>query len=187
MSWPYSQPMTDFFGFLARFFFICAACLFGFGLLSDFMPRQSTRWTRYEKKWDEWRSEWTRRIRGMAQSMATVWLFALACLGVLVIGAWRNRPSVVIQHNVAIYRQLDNGDWVMRSDEDPSLVWRTCPEDSQGGVDVNGLLQQAVGYVADYAKWEERGTCKSILRSDLGFWFRDEHNNFTYRKIEQEK
>lgn len=185
MSWALKQVVTDYFGYLAQFFFICAALLFVFGVLSDFMPKQSPRWMRYETKWHEWRNRWIRKIKGMAQSAAVVWIFAISCLMVLILGAWMHRRGTVVQHNVVIYGQDLDGDWVMSSDEDPNLVFRVCKSDTESGLDVDGLLRSAINYVADYAQWEERGTCKSILRADLGFWFKDKHNNFTYRRIDR--
>jgi hypothetical protein len=94
------------------------------------------------------------------------------------------RYSIVTENHVSILSQSEDGDFIYTSDEEPNGgAFRPCPEDAKNGVDTPKLLQQAVGYVADYAKWEERGTCKSILRKDLGFWFRDSRNNFTYRRI----
>lgn len=123
------------------------------------------------------------REKGQGHSLGIAYTFSGCCLIFIILGVAAQRSNVVVEHNVAIYRQLSDGDWVMSSDEEPSLVFRPCPDDKMGGVDVNGLLTQAIGYVADEARWEERGTCKSILRADLGFWFRDKHNNFTYRKV----
>lgn len=114
---------------------------------------------------------------------APIW-FALFCGIVLSYGAVKlSRENIVTAHHVAVLRQLDNGDWAMRSDEDASLVFRPCSDDVTRGVDVNGLLTQGIGYIADYARWDERGTCKSILRSDLGFWFKDAATNYEYRRI----
>lgn len=96
------------------------------------------------------------------------------------------RSSTVVEHHVAIFGELYRGDWSYASDEEPNGgVFRICPSDLANGVDVSGMMKQAVGYVAYVAKWEERGTCKSILRSDLGFWWRNETNNFAYRKTGQ--
>lgn len=114
---------------------------------------------------------------------APVW-FSLFCGAVMVFGAVRmSHENIVTNHHVAVLKQLDNGDWAMRSDEDESLVFRPCRNDAERGVDVNGMLTQGIGYIADYARWDERGTCKSILRSDLGFWFKDKATNFEYRRI----
>jgi hypothetical protein len=100
------------------------------------------------------------------------------------MGAMRIPESnVVTQHHVKVYEQRKDGQWRMSSDEDKSLMFNPCPEDEQGGVHVNKLLEKGKGYIADVAKWQERGNCKSILRSDLGFWFLDEENQFTARRI----
>src|SRR5271156_1181149 len=84
------------------------------------------------------------------------------------------RTQTVVEHNVVIVRRLDDGDFAFISDEEPKGgSFRPCAADAANGLDVDGLLTQAIGYMAASAAWEERGTCKSILRSDLGFWFRD--------------
>ena len=86
-----------------------------------------------------------------------------------------------MNHNVADYGQLPDGDFAMHSDEQGDFTFRPCAMDVKNGVDVAGILAQGVGYIADRASWEERGTCKSILRADLGFHWRDQ--NFDYRRI----
>ena len=129
---------------------------------------------------------WNRKTKDAGTAdYSPVWFCGLmvVVMGALTYGLAHQHYNVVTQHNVVIYRQLSNGDWMMSSDEDPDLVFRPCVDDANGGVDVNGLLAQGVGYIAEHATWEERGTCKSILRSDLGFWFRDRANNFTYKKV----
>jgi hypothetical protein len=92
------------------------------------------------------------------------------------------RASTVMQHHVTILRETEDGDFAFISDEAPEGdSYRPCPEDKANGVDTPSILRQAIGYTADWAKWEERGTCKSILRADLKFNFRDLNNNFTYQ------
>ena len=110
--------------------------------------------------------------------------FAGLVLSGLVLGTLRS-SMVVTEHNVLVRFQQPDGDWVMSSDEDASLVFRPCPSDIASGIDVNGLLTKGVGYVAEHASWVELGTCKSILTDDLGFWFKDSSNNFTYRKVKE--
>lgn len=180
-----NQPLMDFIGYLGQFFFIFAVCLFAFNVLSEFIPKSSG-WQKYERKVDEWRNRWMRKIRGAAQSMAAVLLLSASCLGALIIQAWRLRPSIITQHNVVVYGQGENGDWNFTSDEEPGGdAFRPCPDERKG---VDDMLRQASvspPYIADYAKWEELVKCKSISRSDLGFFFKDEHNNFTYRKVGQ--
>ena len=88
---------------------------------------------------------------------------------------------IVTEHNVAILRKLDNGDFAYVSREEPAgSTYRVCPEDARNGVRTEDMLSQAVGYIADYAIWEERGSCRSIVRSDLGFWWKDANTNFEY-------
>lgn len=174
-----------------------AACLVAWTLWKGRRPRHAERWMKWiderGQKWQKWQEHWQERWRrtkasskdridGWTSSWLVVSIFALGCCSLLAFAAYHQRPNLVTEHNVVIYRQLSDGDWQMSSDEESDLVFRPCPDDGAGGVDVNGLFASAVGYVADYAKWEERGTCKSILRSDLGFWFRDKHNHYEYRK-----
>lgn len=121
--------------------------------------------------------------RGLAR-WAPLWFVAFICAG-LVYGLTRlPKDTVVTENHVAIIGQLNNGDFAFVSDEEPhGGTFRPCPDDERSGVDVSGILTKGVGYIADYAKWEERGNCKSILRSDLGFWFKDKRNNFTYERV----
>lgn len=139
-------------------------------------------------------SENLRRLgeKGRASEVTFVWLTSACILAWLCIYAYGSRVTKVTEHNIVVYRQLQNGDWAMSSDEERGLVFRPCPDDLAHGVDVDAILRQASiadnqgkGYIADYASWEERGTCKSILRVDLGFWFRTEKHNFEYRRTEQ--
>jgi hypothetical protein len=96
------------------------------------------------------------------------------------------RTETVIEHHVAIIGRLEDGDFAFQSDEEPQGgAFRPCPTDIKNGLDVDGLLTQGIGHIADYAAWEERGVCKSILRADLGLWFRDKKNNFEYARVDQ--
>jgi hypothetical protein len=92
--------------------------------------------------------------------------------------------STVEEHHVAILARLNNGDFAYYSDEEPKgSAWRPCPADQHNGVDTVGILLQGIGFIADVARWEERGTCKSILRADLGFDWKDSNNNFKYVRV----
>ena len=91
--------------------------------------------------------------------------------------------STVMEHHVEILAELDNGDFAYISDEKPKGdTWRVCSADMKNGVNTADILRQGIGYIADYAIWEERGTCKSILRADLGFWWKDADNKFKYAR-----
>ena len=93
--------------------------------------------------------------------------------------------QIVTEHNVAILAKLDNGEFAYKSDEKPmGDTYRPCEIDRANGIDVDGMLTLGVGFIAERATWQERGTCKSILRPEWGFWFRDSANNFSYRRIE---
>jgi len=104
---------------------------------------------------------------------------------IMLFGATRlPKYSIVTEHHVAIFSRQDNGDFSYKSDEEPSGgSYRVCPDDIHNGVDTAAMLNQGVGFIADYAIWEERGTCKSIVRSDAGFWWKDEETNFQYVRI----
>jgi hypothetical protein len=111
-------------------------------------------------------------------------VFASFLMMGMFVGASRMKLNVVTQHHVVIHQQLADGDWYMSSDEDKSLVFRPCQDDIKGGVDVDALFKKGIGWVAEYAIWEERGTCKSILRPELGFWFTAVENDLTPRRAE---
>jgi hypothetical protein len=95
----------------------------------------------------------------------------------------RYDSSTVIEHHVLITSQLDGGDFAYVSDEKPGGdTFRPCAADAANGVDAIGILRQSIGYAADHVIWEERGTCRSILRADLGFFWRDVSNKFIYQR-----
>lgn len=120
--------------------------------------------SRLSKRREEGRTSW-----------APVW-FAVFCVAGLLYGATRiPEPNIVTEHNVKVLAQLNDAEWRMSSDEEPDFVYRTCS-------DFPAARVIWVGYVADYAKWEERGACKSIQRQDLGFWWRVGHDQ--YRRVE---
>jgi hypothetical protein len=94
------------------------------------------------------------------------------------------RADTVTEHHVAILGELGHDDFSYKSDEHPhGNTFRPCLVDMANGVETAKLLRTAIGYEAIVASWEERGTCESILRADLGFTFRDETTDFKYRRI----
>lgn len=124
-----------------------------------------------------------RRSKGTGK-YAPIWFSVFVC-AVLVYGASRFRENVVTQHDVAILRQMDNGDFAFVSREEPNGdTFRACPEDIKAGVNTVGLLKSGIGYIAETATWGERGTCKSLLRPEWNFWFKDAANNFQYRRVQ---
>lgn len=116
-------------------------------------------------------------------------VFAAFILAGMFLGASRIRYNVVTEHNVLVLARLDNGDFLYKSDEKPDGdTYRPCAIDKQNGIDVDGMLKQAADgkYIALRATWEEQGICRSILKPEWQFWFRDaEHTD--YRKAEDAK
>jgi hypothetical protein len=95
------------------------------------------------------------------------------------------QAETVTETNVTILGILPDGDIAYKSDQEPEGgAWRPCLVDESGNFDTRAYLKTAIGWTADWAKWEERGSCKSIVRSDLKFSFRDLATNFKYLKGE---
>lgn len=143
-------------------FFSCLACYLAWrlwkkplsGLLRRFNSRQSS--------------------KGIGK-YAPVW-FALFCCGALVMGAMRI-PAYPIdeEHNVAVKQQIADNEWSMHSDEEGDFSYRACPDFPNKDV-------IEVGFIARVAKWEQRGACRSIRATGLGFWWKDKNNQ--YRRIQ---
>lgn len=143
----------------------------------------------HAKAWMRWIAAFNRLKRnGRGHlKLASGWYavgFSAFCVMGMTYGATRlPKENVVTEHHVLILHRLDNGDFAYRSDEKPNGdTYRPCAIDAQNGIDVDGMLTQAIGYVADKATWQEQGTCRSIMKPEWQFWFRDEANNFTYQK-----
>jgi hypothetical protein len=118
----------------------------------------------------------------MARSRNSWWWalpFAVIVVGLL---AWTGNGyhyPIITEHNVAVYKQLPDGDWAMASDESGPFAYRPCPEDGKATSD---MLQEAIGYIAERAVWEERGACKSLNGAGLNFYWRTANDE--YRRIE---
>jgi hypothetical protein len=73
--------------------------------------------------------------------------------------------DVVEEHNIQVLRQVTDNQWAMSSSEQGPFLYTAC----------NDFPNAKViwpGYIADHAKWEERGECKSIRAQGLGFWWK---------------
>ena len=88
-----------------------------------------------------------------------------------------NEYPIAEEHNVIVYRQLEDGDWAMSSDEEGPFAYRPCR--GKGEYDTDAMLRQAVGYMAPRARWEERPGCRSITKQGLAFWWRDKNWNYS--------
>jgi len=86
------------------------------------------------------------------------------------------RPTkypIETHHNVYVWSQVKGNDhsWWVSGDDLPLSKWTCCP-------DFNCTPNVWSGYIAATARYEERGDCKSIRASGLGwFWKRDEFGN----------
>jgi hypothetical protein len=104
-----------------------------------------------------------------------IW-FAVVMAG--IFGWISTRPSpypIVEEHHIKVLRQVAFNKWAMSSDEEPSFLYIGCDDFPNDRV-------IWAGYIADHAKWEEQGNCKSIRRADCGWWWsRDE--NYNARRI----
>ena len=160
-----------------------AICMVVYTIWKGSRPKHAAKWMQFVQKMAQWRDRL--KEKGKAHQVAIANLIAVMCIVLLATASVRYRFPVVTEHNVHIIKQLSDGDFAYRSDEEPNGgEFRPCLADASSGVDVPDLLKGAVGYIAEHASWEERGTCKSIQRPDLGFWFRDEATNFEYRRAQ---
>jgi hypothetical protein len=91
--------------------------------------------------------------------------------GMLFYASWKSRFDVVTEHRIEVLRKVGANRWLMHSEEQGDFLYTGCedfPNDS--------VIWE--GYLANRARWQERGACKSIRRNDLGFWWqRDEDGN----------
>ena len=112
----------------------------------------------------------TRHGSGWARYWAVV--FAAGCYGLLGFAIVREpKYEIVEEHHVKVLSQVSPNSWAMSSDEEGSFLYTGCN-------DFPNATVIWAGYIADRAKWEERGECKSIRATGLGFyWERDEHYN----------
>ena len=106
--------------------------------------------------------------------MAKYWpiLFAVVCTGIFLLAASRPLPYVrETHHHVEVLRKLAYNLWEMRDNEVGLFRYTGC-------ADFDNSTVIWPGYVADHAIWEERGACKSIRDTGLGFfWEHDDQGN----------
>lgn len=103
---------------------------------------------------------------------------AVCCIMYVAFQRQTQEYPVITEHNVAVYGPLSDGDWSMSSDESGAFAYRPCPEDGKATTD---MLEKGVGYIANRAVWQERGTCKSLNGAGLNFYWRTA--NHEYRRI----
>jgi hypothetical protein len=100
-------------------------------------------------------------------------LLALACAGGVLAFSFQPKYPVETHHNVYVWSQVKGTQesWWVSGNDLPFSKWKCCP-------DFNCSAILWPGYIATTLKYEERGVCKSIRASGLGwFWERDERGN----------
>lgn len=160
----------------------CGYALFlcGWTLWKGERPKHAAKWMEYAGNLKRFKHK---KIDGFVSGWYAYFL-VIWCFGMGLAIARIPKPKIVTEHNVAITGRTSYGDFTFISDEEPKGgSFRPCSGDKEQGVDSPALLEQGVGWIAYYAVWEERGTCKSILSSDLGFWFVTKENP-TPRRIQ---
>ena len=95
--------------------------------------------------------------------------FCAATGALLLYTSERLKFEVVTEHHIEVLRRVGANEWMMHSDEQGDFLYTGCKDFP------NDTVIWA-GYLADRARWEERGACKSIRRKDLGFWWKRDKN-----------
>jgi hypothetical protein len=113
-----------------------------------------------------------RRVRDRREGVARYApiLFVALCSGLMVYAFTGHHYETVTEHNIKVLRQIGPNEWMMTDDEEGRFRYRGCDDFPN-----NSVIW--VGYIADHAKWEEQGACKSIRRADLGFWWAVDGND----------
>lgn len=97
--------------------------------------------------------------------------FALICaIFFLLMGMRLNAGPTVEKYNVRVLRSAGFNQWEMEDDQG-RFLYTACDDFPNSKV-------IWAGYIARKVRWQEFGSCKSIRRQDLGFWWdRDENLN----------
>lgn len=88
------------------------------------------------------------------------------CCGLAGLAVERQpKYEIATEHNIKVLSQVADNKWQMSSDEEGAFLYTGCK-------DFPNATVIWAGYIADHAKWEERGECKSIRAQGLGFWWK---------------
>lgn len=121
-------------------------------------------WWRYAKNWT---SQKTQKIRGGA-NWFPVWFVLFCCTCLVWAGHRLEAAPVVEKFNVQVLKQVGINKWAMSDDQGPFL-YTACDDFPNAKV-------IWAGYIARKVRWQEFGSCKSIRRQDLGFWWQRGEN-----------
>jgi hypothetical protein len=87
--------------------------------------------------------------------------------------------QIETHHRVQVLQRVSPDEWMMRGDDLPYMRWKCCPD-----FDCSTVVQ--AGYIAATVRYEERGTCKSILAPGLGFFWHEAGETW-WTKLDYEK
>jgi hypothetical protein len=164
--------ITDALGLLAYFFCGYAALLVMWTVWKKERPKHAERWMKFlltartkKDKFDDGMARWW-----------PLW-FCVLLAGGTAYGMLSLINAPVEEHHVAVYGQLDNGDWAMSSDEEGKFAYRPCPD-----FDAAPMLKKGIGFVAPRAAWDQLPTCRSIRKRGRGFFWRDQNWHYIHIK-----
>lgn len=100
--------------------------------------------------------------RGWAKWMP-VWFCLIFGLGSIWILHYKRYP-VEEHQDVQIVQQVSPNEWMLQGRDLPYMRWKCCP-------DFNCASVVEPGYIAALVRYEDRGTCKSIYATGLGFFY----------------
>jgi hypothetical protein len=107
-----------------------------------------------------------------------VWFCLIFGIGTVLFLHYRQYP-VEKHYDVRIIQQVAPNEWMLQGDDLPYMRWKCCP-------DFNCASVIAPGYIAAIVRYEDRGTCKSIYATGLGFFYHH-HGEIWWTKLDHTK
>jgi hypothetical protein len=101
---------------------------------------------------------------------------AIFCVVLMLCAMRMNVAPIVEKHDVRVVKQVGYNQWAMEDDQGPFL-YTGCDDFPNDKV-------IWAGYIARKVRWQEFGSCKSIRRQDLGFWW-DRDSDYNVKEIGQ--
>jgi hypothetical protein len=131
------------------------------------------------KKQQESNPSTTANFKGWARY--TPIIFAAACCGLMGVAVERQpKFEIATEHNVQVLQQISPNTWRMSSAEEGAFLYTGCDDFPNASV-------IWAGYIADEARWEERGKCKSIRATGLFFHWKRDPKNQNVEEISHER
>jgi len=154
-------------GLLGWCFCLCMVCL--------------VLWRMYGRKLASFIAKFGKRLtfrrRSSDGEIVTAGIFVVLVLVTLGIrAAQMSNAHVYEYYHVKVLRQVAPNKWWMSKD-DGEFLYTGCP-------DFPNATVIWAGYEARKARWMDFGSCKSIERADLGFWWDRDDENKNARRIQ---